>query len=313
MVGMIAHRTAAQLCAAALTMALCAGGAAAQEKRWSVSGSLGVEYDDNVSTDEVDSRSGQSDKALLIDLGASYKPEFGKTYGLELAYDFSQSLHDDLDNFDLQIHSLSASVEREVKPWDLGFTYLYSRTLLGGDDFLGIHSLTPSVGRSINEQWYVSLRYGLQVKDFKQSANDARDAVNNGLTFDNFIFFDQSRSYVSLGYRIEGEDADGNQFDYVGHFFHAKAKLRVPVVALEKFKPILRLGFEYSNKDYSNITPSIGAERDDDRVTLSGAFRLDVTDTVNAELGFESIQASSNLPTADFDENIVTFKVGAKY
>lgn len=313
MIGKFAIRATTQFCVAALVMALCAGGAAAQEKRWKVSGSLGVEYDDNVSTDETDSRSGQSDKALLIDLGAAYKPEFGAAYGLEIGYDFSQSLHEDLDRFDLQTHSVSASVEREVAPWDLGFIYLYSRSLLDGDDFLGIHSLTPSVGRAVNEQWYVSLRYGLQVKDFKQGVNDPRDAVNNGLTFDNFIFFDQARSYVSLGYRIEGEDADGRQFDYLGHFFHARAKLRLPIDALQKWNPVARLGLEFWTKDYDNVTPSIGAKRDDDRTTISAALQLDLTDHVNSELAVENIEASSNLPSADFDETIVTFRIGVKY
>ncbi len=320
MVGVTENRMMKRVCAAAvvaLFAAGLAGGAQAQQKRWTVTGSLGVEIDDNVSTDEVDNNSNLSDEALLIELGGTYKPQFGDAYGLELGYDFSQSLHEDLDEFDLQTHSLSATVEHEIAPWDLGFTYLYSRSLLGGDDFLGIHSLTPSVGRSVTDRWYVSLRYGLQVKDFVQTGNDARDAVNNGLTFDNFIFFDQSRSYISVGYRIEDENTDGDRFDYVGHFLHVRAKVRLPIEQLQRFKPTLRLGYQFSKKDFSNsascASPCIGAERDDERMTFSGALSLDLTETVNTELAFETIEAVSNRSSADFDETVVTFKVGVKY
>ncbi len=314
--GVTETRIAARVCAAAVVALFAAsliGGAQAQQKRWTVTGSVGFEVDDNVSTDELDNNSSLSDKALLIDLGGTYKPRFGDAYGLELGYDFSQSVHEDLSDFDLQTHSLSATVEREIAPWDLGFTYLYSRTFLGGDDFLGIHSLTPSVGRSVTDRWYVSLRYGLQIKDFIQNRNDARDAVNNGLTVDNFIFFDQSRSYISVGYRIEDENTDGDAFDYVGHFLHVRAKLRLPIEQLRRFNPTLRLGYQFSKKDFSSITPSIGADRDDERMTFSGALSLDLTETVNTELSFETIEAVSNLASADFDETVVTFKVGVKY
>lgn len=303
--------------AAVLAVLLAAGfagqAAAQQQKRWSVFGGLGFEYDDNVTTDEIDNTSNLSDTALLIDFGGTYRPAFGDAYGLEVGYDFSQSLHEDLDDFDLQTHSLSASVEREVSSWDLGLTYLYSRTFLGGDDFLGIHSLTPTAGRSITDRWYLSLRYGFQAKDFIQSRNDPRDALNNGLTLDNFIFFDQSRSYLSLGYRIEDEDTDGDQFDYTGHFLHARAKLRVPVEALARWNPVLNLAYEFSKKDFSSVTPSIGAERDDERVTISAKLSADVTGHVNTSLGVEHIEAVSNLPSSDFDETIVTFRVGVEY
>jgi len=317
MVGIIENRAVTRCCAAAAMAALFAagfaGGAEAQQKRLTLTGSIGFEYDDNVTTDEIDSTSNLSDMALLIELGGAYKPKFGGAYGLELGYDFSQSLHEDLDDFDLQTHTLSASVEREVSSWDLGLIYLYSRTFLGGDDFLGIHSATPSVGRSVTDRWYVSLRYGFQAKNFIQDANDARDAVNNGLTIDNFIFFDQSRSYISLGYRIEDENTDGDQFDYIGHFLHARAKLRVPIKRIQRWNPVLRLGFEFSKKDYSSITPSIGAERDDERVTLSAALTAAITKYENIELAVEHIEADSNLASADYEETIVIFRVGGKY
>jgi hypothetical protein len=316
MVGIIKYDFVTRICAVAiltLFAASLAGGAQAQQKRWTVTGSIGFEVDDNVGVDEVDNNTSLPDEALLIELGGTYKPQFGDSYGLELGYDFSQSVHEDLDDFDLQTHSLSASVEREIAPWDLGFTYLYSRSLLGGDDFLGIHSLTPTLGRSLTDRWYVSLRYGLQVKDFIQNRNDARDAVNNGLTFDNFVFFDQSRSFISAGYRIEDENTDGDEFDYIGHFLHVRAKVRLPIKQLQSFNPTMRLGYQFSKKDFSNNTPSIGAERDDERMTFSGAFSLDLTDKVNTELAFETIEAVSNLASADFNETIVTIKVGVKY
>lgn len=283
----------------------------AAEKPWGITASAGIQFDDNVTTDETDSTSNQSDKAVVLDFGGIYKPEGGKKYGLELDYNFSQTLYEDLSSFDLQLHSFSASVEREYSGVDTGLIYLYARTFLGGDDFLGMHSVTPTLGYAVSDRWYVSLRYNYQNKDFISNDDDGRDGTLNSGTFDNFLFFMEGKAYLLVGYRAENDNTDDDEFDYFGHFFHAW--LKVPLKQIEPWKLEFRLGYEYFTKDYSSVTASIDDERRDDRTTVTMGFSADFTDHLFAKFGFEHIEAISNLASSDYDENIVTLALGFRY
>ena len=280
---------------------------------WNIVGSAGIQFDDNVTTDETDSSSNQSDKALVLEFGGTYSPAVGKAYGLELGYDFSQTLYEDLSSFDLQSHSFSASVEREFSGVDTGLIYLYSRTFLAGDDFLGLHSLTPTLGYGVRDWWYVSLRYNYQNKDFISADDDGRDSSVNSGTVDNFLFFMEGKAYLSVGYRAEKENADDNAFDYLGHFFHARLKMPVPARLVARWKPEVQLGYEYYTKNYSSVTTSIGDERQDDRTTVTLGLSADITKRLFAKFDFEHIEAVSNLSSSDFDENVVTLALGVRY
>lgn len=218
-----------------------------------------------------------------------------------------------MTDFDLQLHTLSASVEREYGEIDTGLLYLYSRTFLGGDDFLDIHNITPSLGHAFSERWYLSLRYSYQAKDFIQGSNDGRDATNNSFTIDNFLFFQDGKGQLSLGYRIEGENTSSDAFDYLGHFFHARLKLPISAAALAPYNPVFRLGLEYSTKDYSSVTSSIGTERSDDRTSFTVGVEADVVKGVTAKLEYEKIEVVTNLPSADYDENVITLKLVFSY
>ena len=111
----------------------------------------------------------------------------------------------------------------------------------------------------------------------------------------------ENKAYVSLGYRAEGENAQAAQFDYFGHFFHARLKTPIPVKQVEQWNPVLTLSYEYSKKDFSSVTASIGNEREDTRATITLGLSADVTERVFAKFDYERIEAVSNLSSSDFD------------
>lgn len=310
------YRIPSSLCALLVVMATGVGSADAQQndgKNWNLSGSFGLQYDDNVTVDQTDNSTNLSDEAAVIELSGLYRPAFGREVGLELGYDFSQSLYNEQTNFNLQSHNLSAYVERQFGETDASLNYIYARTLLGGHDFLSLHSLTPSLGRSLTDRWYANLRYAYYNKDFIRDVDDRRDANTHSVTFDNFLFFMSGKAHVSLGYRIESENTRGPEFDYLGHFFHIRLKSPIPADRLSRWNPRGELGFEYGIKDFDNVTPSIGTRRDDDRSTVTLNLIADLTDHAVIRLEYRYIDANSNLASADYTENIVTLKVGLNY
>lgn len=275
---------------------------------WSVEASAGIEYDDNLNVEELDVTSGEEDVAAVFDLSVEYKFPRITDYELEAGYDFYQSLYQDFSEFNLQSHGLYLSGAREFGDLDAGLSYRFTHSRLDNDNFLQIHNLTPSLGYAVKANWYLNLAYSYQDKKFFDDSD--RDADQHALSLDNYIVFDGNRSYVRLGYRIEDEDTDGPQYDYLGHYF--TGGLNTPISLLSQ-QTKLDLSYQYYTRDYSNITPSIGKERSDRRHRFGIGAQVDLSNDFFAGLKYEYIDATSNLPSADFDENIVTVSVGRRW
>ncbi|MGH8644844.1 MAG: hypothetical protein ACREX4_10440 [Gammaproteobacteria bacterium] len=192
---------------------------------------------------------------------------------------------------------------------DVGLGYRYTYTSLGDNSFLEIHNVAPTVGfTAALPNWYVNLRYDFQDKNFFE--DDARDADQHAFGLDNYLFFMQERAYALLSYRVEDEDTTGPEFDYVGHYVTVGVQIPVPLRFIE---PTLKLSYQYFVKDYANITPSIGEEREDERHTIGLSLTQPLTEILIAKLDYQYIDAISNLDTSDFSENIVTVSLGASF
>ncbi|HEX4997673.1 MAG TPA: surface lipoprotein assembly modifier [Terriglobia bacterium] len=304
-------------CAAALLVTTLATPGEAQSRtglnRWSARGAAGVQFDNNVTTAETDTTSNQGDHAAVFELGAAYRPSLGDPAKLELGYDFSQSLYANLDEFDLQSHTFSAAVEHEAGGIDFGLNYLLGRSSFGREAFLSLHSITPTAGISVSDAWYANVRYSAVSKHFLRGADEPRDGWNHSLTLDNFIFFQNNRSYVSAGYKIENENTNGPQFNYLGHVFWGRLKYALPIERLARLNPTLQTGGLYYTRHYDNVTPSIAEKREDKRKEFTASLTADIVDPLYAVFSYEYIDAISNLPTADYVEQIVTLRLGFRF
>ena len=209
--GTFADRTLAWVVVGAMTLAVGAAHAAEAKKPWKLTASAGIQFDDNVNTSSLDNTTGSGDKAAVLEFSAEYKVLDSKALGLEISYNFSQSLYEDLSDFDLHSHTGSLFADREVAGYNVSAFYGYTRTLLGGFHFLELNNFQPSVGRLVTDNWYVNLAYNYQNKKFI-NANE-RDSNLNAGEITNFIFFNKSKSFVKLGYRFEEENSPAAQFD----------------------------------------------------------------------------------------------------
>ncbi|NQU71808.1 MAG: outer membrane beta-barrel protein [Rhodospirillales bacterium] len=227
--------------------------------------------------------------------------------------DTTPNLSRNLTRFERQSNLISGSIKNEINGWDVGLKYLYGRTSRRGDDFLSMRSFTPTLGHSVTDSWYVSLRYNYQNKDFIGADNDRRDGGLNSGMIDNFLFFRDGKAYFSLGYQAEGENTDWDELDYFGHIFHARLKLPITVDQLKSWDPAINVGLKYADKDYSGVTPSIGAERKDERTTFNLGLNANLSRHVFAKFDYEYTDTQSNLKSSNFNENIVTFSVGVRY
>ena len=268
----------------------------------------GVQYDDNVTVDEIDQATNIGDFAALFDIGLDYEREFGQGTELTLGYDLSQRAYFDETDFDLQIHSGSIRIKHDFGDYNLGLSgrEIYAR--LGGDGFLNIAQVQPYASGFITDILYLRGAYTFRDKAFEQ--REDRDATVHMGELDGYFFLDGASRYLLLGYRFENEDTNAPQFDFDGHNFKVRYSHEFELAAQQLE---FNAGWRYEQRNYSNITPSIGVKRDDDRHRLRAGLELFLTNRLTAGVEYQYRDYSSNLPAADYNENRVTVDLSAGF
>jgi len=267
------------------------------------SAAVGLEYDDNITVPTVNQTTGESDVSAIFDFSASYTPIKVDGDELELTYDFYQSLHETFDEFDLQIHTLSAFGSHELGDYDLGLSYAYSMVYLGASEFYNSHTLTPSVGFSGAESWYHVVGYAYEDRDY-DSSYPGRDAEQNSLSSDNFYFFMDNQAHFIFRLRMEEEDANDRELDYENTLI--KIGVSLP---LSDTDAKLKASYQRYWRDYDNITASIGEKREDEQDIISIDLIKPFNRSMSMKFSYEYTNADSNLPSADYDGNIVSASI----
>ncbi|MEQ3623013.1 MAG: hypothetical protein ABNH34_15790 [Marinobacter sp.] len=156
-----------QLISRILTLPLAIGLASpalmvqAQEKA-SANGYLegGYEHDSNVTVDELNSSADESDQAWVFDAGLEGILKPTERLNVTLGYSLSGRRYQNLDEFDQDIHLLSADVSYDFDPVTVGTSYYYSHATLGADPFLDFRRASVYLGSLLAEDVY--LRGSLQ-------------------------------------------------------------------------------------------------------------------------------------------------------
>lgn len=293
------------LLTAFLVNAVPAMGQDEDNKPWTIGASLGLEYDDNLTRIEQDIVSGDSDHAYIFELNGSYRFLDTSDLQLEAGYDFFQSIYDDRSDFDFQSHGFNLGAAHEEEKFDLSADINYTTANLDDLNFVDLFMFIPRVGISLSPALYTDISYMFQDKNF--DTDNRRDASNHSISLSQFLFFMESKAYVSGTYRLESEDADGAEFDYVGHLLKAALKYPAP------FETIFKASLQFKFRDYDNITPSIGEERDDTITTFKLELAKKLSRLFDVRASYEHIDSESNLATVDFSENILYLVLAFQY
>jgi hypothetical protein len=293
---------------AALAQNEGAGGDDSQGEERAVTFELGtgIEYDSNVAVLELDTAAGAGDAAAQFEFGVGYdKPATGRL-GLQAGYDFSQTLHEDFDAFDVRIHRGSGSLSYDLGRVDTGVTFQYAYAELDGSEFLTLEQTSPYVSKLIGERLFLRFAYAYSDKNF--AGNPPRDATANSLSSDTYIFLNGLRTYLVFGYRYDDENAVDAQFDYAGHKLNAQLSRRL---TLDERELTLKTELRYETRDYEHPTLSIGAPRQDDRYQFEASLEIPVSDRSVTRIGYKHADNRSNLASVDFDENVLSVSFNA--
>jgi hypothetical protein len=270
--------------------------------------SAGVEYDDNVSVIDVDNNTGADDFAAVFDGEIEYAPDIGEDSSFALGYSFSQSLYETFDDFNLQSHLASLDASHDLGIFEIGGAYRFAHSRLGGASFLTLNQFSPSIARFFGESVYLRGEYTYTDRNFIGRTD--RDGDSHAGAGDAYFFMNGAKTYVALGYRWEKEDTVDPQFDFQGDTFRARFSQRFPVGSRDGH---VRVGYRYEIRDYSSITPSIGALREDKRHRVNAEIEVPFGKALFGRLNAEYGDFQSNLPAADFNQTVVSARVGLRF
>jgi len=270
--------------------------------------SAGAEYDSNVSVDAIDVNTAADDYAAVLDAKIGFDSEISENTEFKLGYSFSQSLHGEFTNFDIQSHFASADVSRDFGGFDLGTAYRIAYSRLGGAGFLTLQQVSPYASTFLTKKIFLRAAYTYTDKNFENRID--RDSTVHAGGADIYYFVNGVRTFFVTGYKYESEDALDSQFDFDSHHFKIRFSQRF-LIGQRSAK--LKIGWRYEVRDYSSITPSIGILRDDDRHRFQAELEIPITDRIFGSLEYEYSDYSSNLPSADYNQNLAGVRLGARF
>ena len=266
----------------------------------------GIEYDSNVAVLELDANSNASDNALLLDFGVGYDRPNDGPFDIQAGYDFSDLLHDELDEFDVRTHRGSSTLSYDLGRVDTGALLTYAYAELDGEEFLTLTQLSPYVSKLIGQRLFLRFAYAHTDKEF--AGNPGRAATAGALSSDVYVFLDGLTTYLVIGYRYDDENAVDEELDYTGNRFRVQLTRRLDAGAREL---TLRASVRSETRDYENPTLSIGSPRQDDRYQLEASLDVPMTERVTARIVYSRADNRSNLPSVDFDENLFSVQFNA--
>ncbi|RLA25123.1 MAG: hypothetical protein DRQ62_03445 [Gammaproteobacteria bacterium] len=295
------------------------------EKPWEIRFGVGGGYDSNVILEPNGAPSagqitGEQDSGATLELGGTVDFWRRPSSYFTGNYDFYQSLHGTLKDYDVQAHHAQLTAGWSPDPaLNLGLQGGMNYYLLGNDKYLLEFSAMPFMGFFIQPDFYTQILYQFTSQDYLSPVFDKiRDGIRQEVSIREYFLMDQFDSYISLGYRYDMEDPDsdaGDDFQYHGH------SVELSIIIPTLWETNLELGYNFHKRNYtfpnsrSNFTTARDDSEHDFLVILSKPLPfLENYDTyMEANISYRGTINNSNINIYEYDRNVVTVNLEFVY
>ncbi len=130
-------------------------------------GKVGAEYNSNVAVVDLDTNTGEGDWAATVNALAEVTVIPVDKLTLRAGYDFSQSLHDEFDAFDLAIHRGYAEVAFDFEIATVGVLGNLAQANLDGEEYLTLTQVQPYISKQFGNALFVRAAYSSTEKEFE--------------------------------------------------------------------------------------------------------------------------------------------------
>ncbi len=264
--------------------------------------SAGLEYDNNVALQDLDSSTGEADTATVLEAGLQMIVALGESSRFRIGYDVSATAYEEFSAYDLTLHHLAAELSRRG-PVDLAVAVDHFDGVLDGEDYVTFTQVSPNVSRLFGERLFLRGAYVAADKEYASLAS--RNADSDALRVDSYWLLDGMQRYWSVGLQKSSDDATDPELDFeaaqigitYAHSFGS------PSVTLQ-----VKTRLRYEEREYQNVTQSIGAKRRDRRWRGGISARIPFNEHVLLEADVEATDNTSNLDSAVLEK--LTFGLG---
>jgi len=292
-----------------------------------VYGGVGFQYDSNViiaPSNDADANealtelgiSRQSDESAVVLVGGTYAPWRTDIAEVSVGYEFYQSLHFKLNQFNIQDHRPRAQVFVNAGPVQIGLEGRYDYYFLDTDSFLSEVNGLPWVEIPEAEFGRAEVYYRIRHRDFVKQQYSLRNGLNNAVGGRQFFFLGAPDRYASIGYQFDNEDPskssiDAEKFGYDGNQVAVGVGWTLPAAVAAEAT------FTYRNEQYAgvsaNFPPQDNGRRTDNDYEFVVALRRPINEFLGVTLAYDGTINNSNKTEFDYTRHIVSIGVDARF
>jgi len=305
------------------------------EERWySLYAGAGFNYDSNVilapavgggAAESVLGVSQKDDGEATIRAGALLIPWRNESSGFSIAYDFFQSYHFELVEFDLQNHAATAQVGSAYGIFRFGLLGRYDYSLLDTQSFVQAATASPWATARTGDFGRFAVFYRMLWSDYKQISFSVRNSFNHAVGATQYVEIGSPDRVLSLGYQFDFEDPNVDQSmvdaghytaDQAERFGYDGNEVNVGAAWLLPWSVDAETRFAYRHERYRKesaaFTPS-GKRRQDNDFLFSLVLRRPIWKEIDAIVGYFGDFNDSKDPDFNYDRSVVSIGVEARY
>lgn len=301
---------------------------AREQRLFQVQGIVSFQYDDNVilePNDDALAFGNQADGRIVLGLDAKLIPVRTPRLRLGVGYQWFQSVHFELSDFDIRSHTVGGFARYSLAPVTLGLDVNYAFTLLANEAFSEGLSVLPSVTIQASDSLFsvVSVQYRQdyfknQLIPLGQENVRDRDGwgVRSGIA--QYYVFNRKRSSVRLSYHYDVQRNEGTDWEYDGHDIGLGVQTLVwPKVTLNVDGGYSRRNYLHTNsfdaEPLSFLDAADQDERRDDRLVGALTVRWELKPYLFVSAGYAHTSNLSNIAFFEYRRNIVTLALTGRY
>lgn len=293
-----------------------------RREKYELFGIVGFEYDSNValapSSGTLQNElaiSGQADGRVTLSTGGTYVPWHRDDLLLSVGYEFYQSLHFNLTDFNLQDHRPSVQLIGRGDHFRWGLLGHYDYYRLANDNFLQEGTAAPWFTIIDGTLGRTELYYRGRRRDFLDSSYRIRDSFNHALGVREVIELGSPERWIAVGYQYDVEDpvhsdVASQAFGYGGNEANVGVGCPLP------FGVSGEATYAFRREDYSGASASLnaaGVRRRDDEHMITVVFSKDIGEWWRVTAGYFGFINDSNQSVFQYDRNIGSISLELHY
>jgi tetratricopeptide (TPR) repeat protein len=271
---------------------------------------IGYQYDDNIRYEPLDEDIFSDEDDFLTSLDFAGQYHFVNRADLKCiaGYYHYQTLHNQLDEYDLAESVPNLNVKYLMKPYTFGLNYLYYYYWVDYQRYLRRHRLIPEVSWDINDQFSTHFKYSYYDNEHFQDNRYDGDNHEISLLFDYRHLVDEKE--INLIGEIGYEDNNATHPDE----YYGRIKFRGSVYFMGPWELRFKVTARYEDKSYDNTDSFFNVKRKDDRYegSILMAHRF-FHDYLNVQVEYTYTKNDSNISFYEYEKNKIGLYLTVTY